>query len=1162
MRCRELVSVAELSASDRSAFVNAVLALKAAPSKIPAAGTAVTAGGGTPNRYDDYVWMHNTVGVSAHFGSAFGPWHREFLRQFEVDLRQVSGNPNVVIPYWDFTTGRAPGDANWPFTDDLVGPLGDGSGLVASGPFSNPATFRMNIRRRVFRDDNAAQVPDTNVQLRRRPGGVSAGFNLPTAANARQGMAMTTPYDATPFNEASLLQTATNAIIQGWLAQSFRKYLEWALHNGVHTWIGGQDDWQAGAAPAFIGGPMSFPDVAVNDPIFWLHHCNVDRLWTTWQQRRPPGTYVPATGANAGHNLNDAMRHFEPAAAGNFNAPLLSRPADLVDSRGLDLWYTSDLPLITLVSPSVDFGDVPANLTTDWPVRFDVRTCRRVKFRLTGVGGANFRIPPGQGDVLADHHDTIDPVRANVFVEFQALGAANAVQSGSAAISAFIDDTEGYYTGTPGAEFQVGSWTVGLTARPAPAPRAAVTLVLDRSGSMSESAGPNGSKFDLLRSSLQVIGAVLRDDDAIGIVSYDDFVATMTSPSIIAMGSVSPAGAGRQAVETARNSPDLTPRGMTAIGLGMIQGATALQTVQSDANYTTKAMVVMTDGNENSGPSVTSQPVQDAIAWFSDAVYAIGLGDENNVSAGTLGAIANYQLITGRITSSEQRFLLTKYFLQILARISRNAIVVDPQGDLRPGDEHRIPFHIADADVSLDVIALSPLPWFLDFTLEAPDGTVIAPGASPNVRFQLDAQDALYRTGLPAIPGNSAGTHAGQWTAVLRIRNLSTGAAAVNVRQVAAALEQGDLAEIARRGALPYQLLVQTYSNLNMNVGVDQDGYLPGATLDLTAELKEYRVPVPAGARVVVTVTEPDGHEVPITLAETAPGRFAGTHATSKQGLYRCYFRAEGLTRGGKRFQREEMRTVVISRRVRPGTDGHYPGSHPGTTPDGDGGHRVCDLLACLLREPSVQRLLKRQEVDPREVEQCLRRYCSDADSAHDHDHDEREDSPMNPDMDKVLREIALLRRELRTAAPGAIRNLDQLLTAAPPAKAPDVHVHRAAAGGGDEHGDHGDHGDHGNGGDAGDAGDDHHHHGPLPFVVFDEDGKPTRVVQPATEKLMGEDAGPDPGAGDVNPGQPRGDHDHGDHDHGADGHGAHGHSGSGARGGKAANRRTRPKRS
>jgi tyrosinase len=31
-----------------------------------------------------------------------------------------------------------------------------------------------------------------------------------------------------------------------------------------------------------IGGLMGNPDTAALDPIFWLHHCNIDRLWWVW----------------------------------------------------------------------------------------------------------------------------------------------------------------------------------------------------------------------------------------------------------------------------------------------------------------------------------------------------------------------------------------------------------------------------------------------------------------------------------------------------------------------------------------------------------------------------------------------------------------------------------------------------------------------------------------------------------------------------------------------------------------------------------------------------------------------------------------------------------------------------------------------------------------
>jgi tyrosinase len=45
-----------------------------------------------------------------------------------------------------------------------------------------------------------------------------------------------------------------------------------AIHGAVHVWVGGN----MGAIPT-----------APSDPIFWMHHANVDRLWWQWQQAHP-----------------------------------------------------------------------------------------------------------------------------------------------------------------------------------------------------------------------------------------------------------------------------------------------------------------------------------------------------------------------------------------------------------------------------------------------------------------------------------------------------------------------------------------------------------------------------------------------------------------------------------------------------------------------------------------------------------------------------------------------------------------------------------------------------------------------------------------------------------------------------------------------------------
>ncbi|MGH2353547.1 MAG: tyrosinase family protein, partial [Chloroflexota bacterium] len=46
--------------------------------------------------------------------------------------------------------------------------------------------------------------------------------------------------------------------------------LEGTPHNYIHRFVGGRQ------------GNMANPALAARDPIFWLHHANVDRLWTAW----------------------------------------------------------------------------------------------------------------------------------------------------------------------------------------------------------------------------------------------------------------------------------------------------------------------------------------------------------------------------------------------------------------------------------------------------------------------------------------------------------------------------------------------------------------------------------------------------------------------------------------------------------------------------------------------------------------------------------------------------------------------------------------------------------------------------------------------------------------------------------------------------------------
>ena len=83
-------------------FRQALVAMKAAPSRLSAPHT-------TASRYDDYVYVHQQSMAghpnsdpgphSGHKGPAFFSWHREFLRQFENDLRAVKAATPVFASH-------------------------------------------------------------------------------------------------------------------------------------------------------------------------------------------------------------------------------------------------------------------------------------------------------------------------------------------------------------------------------------------------------------------------------------------------------------------------------------------------------------------------------------------------------------------------------------------------------------------------------------------------------------------------------------------------------------------------------------------------------------------------------------------------------------------------------------------------------------------------------------------------------------------------------------------------------------------------------------------------------------------------------------------------------------------------------------------------------
>jgi tyrosinase len=331
-------NVATLSAAEREAYVAAVMKLKAAPSQF----NPKTAG-----RYDDYVYVHmqamldlsindTTMPVTndnitfdpnsmrmpmwAHRCPAFLPWHRELLYQFERDLQAVAGDPALGIPYWDWSVDQSPTDAPW--LDDFMG--GDGAdGPVTTGPFAGAANWKLTLS-----EDSVDQlVRGFGLASTTLPNGTTITFpRLPIPEEVNACLA-DNKYDAPPWNDTKALTSFRNQL-EGWHVATGSTVVD-GMHNLVHLWVGGNQ------------GTM-LPSTSPNDPVFFLHHCNVDRLWALWQQQNQdtPGfqPYLPLSPllSDPGQGLTEPMVFHDPSLSSTppWSDPPAT-PSRVVDHHGV-----------------------------------------------------------------------------------------------------------------------------------------------------------------------------------------------------------------------------------------------------------------------------------------------------------------------------------------------------------------------------------------------------------------------------------------------------------------------------------------------------------------------------------------------------------------------------------------------------------------------------------------------------------------------------------------------------------------------------------------------------------------------------------------------------------------------------------------------------------
>ncbi|EGF80521.1 hypothetical protein BATDEDRAFT_88732 [Batrachochytrium dendrobatidis JAM81] len=317
----------ELSENERQAYISAVVCLHNSPSKI--------AGVGSTSRFDDVARTHLMVLGAAHASATFLPWHRALIHAYTVVMKEDCGYTGPMV-YWDWSVDSQALEQSPLWSPSYFGGDGDpkNSYCISTGQFVNITT--------TFSRKSC---------ITRRLGGLD---NLGSSFSP----------------ELIRLIITTNKSFP-----NMHGNIEWGPHANIHEGI---------------GGTMADVSLSANDPIFMLHHCNVDRLWWMWQQYNPNtaltysgtlsnGSIASVTQIMDMFNLLNVTWTVEDVLNSTKGSPLCYVYSNSI-AGGVDVQSVSIAPLPTSVSTtplptSVSTTPLPTSVlasTTTLPISSNV----------------------------------------------------------------------------------------------------------------------------------------------------------------------------------------------------------------------------------------------------------------------------------------------------------------------------------------------------------------------------------------------------------------------------------------------------------------------------------------------------------------------------------------------------------------------------------------------------------------------------------------------------------------------------------------------------------------------------------------------------------------------------------------------------------------------
>lgn len=180
-----------------------------------------------------------------HSSYYFLPWHRGYLARFEqiiaATIATLGGPGDWKLPYWNYLDAANPNARRIPEAFLLE--------FLPDGVTRNPLNDVPRYGQKVLGPEPRLQIRDINLDAMK-----------PTVFTGTAS-----------FGGSKTLFSHSQMGVNGQLENS--------PHGSVHVLVGGTPPANPGV------GYLTRFDTAGLDPLFWLHHCNIDRLWAAWMTK-------------------------------------------------------------------------------------------------------------------------------------------------------------------------------------------------------------------------------------------------------------------------------------------------------------------------------------------------------------------------------------------------------------------------------------------------------------------------------------------------------------------------------------------------------------------------------------------------------------------------------------------------------------------------------------------------------------------------------------------------------------------------------------------------------------------------------------------------------------------------------------------------------------